>query len=68
MIFMELEHRELGKYAKVAPVSAGIALLLAAIGLVAVIEHSVGQRPKRLIKEGPEAFAPGPCCYLKIKP
>ena len=34
--FMDLEHSELGKYSKVAPIFAGIALLLSAIGLIAV--------------------------------
>ena len=46
--FMDLEHSELGKYSKVAPIFAGVALLLAAIGLVAVIAHSVSQRTKEI--------------------
>lgn len=43
---MDLAHAELGKYASVAPIFAVIALLLAAIGLGAVIAHSVNQRTK----------------------
>ena len=46
--FMDAEHSELGKHAKVAPVFALIALLLAAIGLSAVIAHSVSQRTKEI--------------------
>jgi putative ABC transport system permease protein len=46
--FMDSEHSELGKHAKVAPVFAGIALLLSAVGLVAVIAHSVSQRTKEI--------------------
>lgn len=46
--FMDLEHSELGKHAKVAPIFAGIALLLSMIGLIAVIAHSVSQRTKEI--------------------
>jgi putative ABC transport system permease protein len=42
--FMDAEHSELGKYATVGPIFAVIALVLATIGLVAVIAHSVSQR------------------------
>ena len=46
--FMDAEHSELGKHAKVAPVFALIALLLSAVGLSAVIAHSVSQRTKEI--------------------
>jgi len=46
--FMDAEHSELGKYSKVAPVFASVALLLAAAGLVAVIAHSVAQRTREI--------------------
>lgn len=46
--FMDAEHSELGKYAKVAPIFAGVALVLSALGLIAVIAHSVGQREKEI--------------------
>jgi hypothetical protein len=46
--WMDLEHADLGKYAAIAPVFAVVALVLAAVGLVAVIAHSVGQRTKEI--------------------
>jgi len=45
---MDLGHAELGKHAAVAPIFALMALLLAAIGLTAVIAHSVSQRTKEI--------------------
>lgn len=46
--WMDLEHADLGKHAASAPVFAATALVLAALGLVAVIAHSVSQRTKEI--------------------
>jgi putative ABC transport system permease protein len=45
---MDLQHSELGKHASLAPVFAGIATFLAAVGLIAVLAHVVRQRTREI--------------------
>lgn len=45
---MDADHSELGKYAAVAPVFATIALLLATVGLYAMVAHSMSQRTREI--------------------
>ncbi len=45
---MDLEHADLGKYAAIAPTFGAVALVLASLGLVAVVAHSVSQRTKEI--------------------
>lgn len=46
--FMDAEHSELGKHAKVAPIFAVIAMVLSGLGLIAVVGYSVDQRRKEI--------------------
>jgi predicted permease len=46
--WMDLEHADLGKHAAIAPTFGIVALVLAGLGLVAVVAHSVSQRTKEI--------------------